>query len=414
MISIFLDPGILYTFVWLFATSIYLLRYSLLLLPMSITSYFFFLSSCIAFLLPSIMGYVIKSRQDSPVSHVNKLNTQSNTKFLFRGWLALTIVEIIAAKNLPLLGIIGIGPYIRYTDFGIPSLHGLLNSCLLVLSNYAIQRYLVLKDRKYLIEFFFYLAWSISILGRQLMLSQVVQSIFILIYHKSFSIPDINVDPAKKLISRFSNIVKFTFVVITFITLFGIIGDSRQQSDLGGILEIAQVSPSFPSFLPSSVFWVYLYITSPLSNTIYNIGDNIGNIKPSYLPFSTLATIIPSQIRDPIMNQFTDGLYEWELVVEFLNVSSFHQSFLLDFGVLGSIVLYFLISLLSQNFYQKSRLSSWVCWRFMNIVILHNIIFSVFNSFFTNLVFVGQILIHFSLQYKSSKLQKYTVPLKSD
>lgn len=412
MIYKLLDPGILYVVTWLFATSLYLLRYSLLLLPMTVTAYSFFLGSCAAFILPSIIGSqgigksLIKSKLKNDSN--KQLDIQSNTEGILYFWLVLSLVETIIAKNLPLLGVIGIGPAVRYTDFGIPSLHGLLNSCVLVLSNYAFQRYLSLKDNKYIREWFLYLIWSIALLGRQLMLSQLIQTFFIFIaYQQNITHHTNIINISNNLIERVFKITKYLFFGWIFITLFGSIGDSRNASD-SNILEVAQSSPSFPKFLPSAVFWIYLYITSPLSNVIHNIGDGIDSIKPSYIPMGTLAGIIPSQLRSVVTGQ-SDSTDDWRLVEDFLNVSSFHQPFLADFGVLGSLFVYFLLSFLVQRIYKKSKLSNLACWRFSNIVILHNIVFSVFINFFTNLVFLGQIAIHISLQYQKIKSQRQKV-----
>ena len=48
-------------------------------------------------------------------------------KFFFRTTLFICIIELCAARNFPLLSLF-FGPYVDYTDYGIPLLHSLFNS----------------------------------------------------------------------------------------------------------------------------------------------------------------------------------------------------------------------------------------------------------------------------------------------
>ncbi|MDJ0696542.1 O-antigen polymerase [Mastigocoleus sp. MO_188.B34] len=422
MLYIILNPGILYVLVWLTVLSLYQFQYSLLLLPITETAFFFVVASCCSFYLPTLFKSLITKKRFTKRRKLISVDFQAKTKGIFLFWLFFSVIEIIVARNLPLFGVLGLGPYVRYTDFGIPTLHGLLNACLLVLSNYSLYRYLERKSKKDIILWALFLLWGILKLGRQLIMSQFIQSTFILLYYlkdnsfdlhrlkqriiklnynvTKYIIPSRNLDSTFK-ISK-SNFYWFLRIFIGFICLvflFDAIGNSRNV-DGGLITSIGRASPEYPQFLPSGIFWIYLYITSPLSNVI----NNIDFIEPNYLPLNIISSLTPSAIID-ILGLTTNNNYDWQLVVKFLNVNTFHASFLLDFGMYISLCVYFLMSLLFQSIYLRSLKSRLVCWRFINVVILHNIVLSIFVNFFTHIVFIAQIIIHFFLQYKKHKLK---------
>lgn len=412
-----LDPGILYVLVWLTVLSVYQLQYSLLLLPITETIFFFVIGSCCSFYLPTLFKSLITKKRFTKRRKLISVDSQAKTKGILLFWLFFSLIEIIESRNLPLFGILGLGPYVRYTDFGIPSLHGLLNACLLVLSNYSLYRYLERKSKKDIILWILFILWAILLLGRQLIMSQFIQSMFILLYYLKDNQFDLNklkqrirnlgysaksyVTPSIRLGSQFkfskSNIFWLLRIFVGFIflvSLFDAIGNSR-NADKSLITIVGKASPEYPKFLPSGIFWIYLYITSPLSNVI----NNIDFVEPNFMPLNIIQDLIPSAIIK-LLGIAVNNNYDWQLVVEFLNVSSAHQVFLLDFGIYGTVCVYFFMSLLFQQIYLRSLKSKLVCWRFMSVVILHNIVFSLFANFFTSMVFIAQIIIHFFLQYK--------------
>lgn len=392
MIFKLLEPGVLYCVIWLLAIFLYQLGYSLLLLPMSKTAYFFFISSCVVFFFPSFLRL---SKSKSRNQYIKSIDLNAKTQYVLWFFVLFTIVEIAIFKTIPLLGVLGITPYIRYTDYGIPTLHGLLNACMLVLSNYYFYRYLKYKNTKCLFSWSMLGIWAIFLLTRQLLTSFLIQSLFIYIFHQR----DQRQIQSSVNLKKFKNLFKIIFYSLIFIFIFGIIGNSRQSNiDKSDILSIGQVDKSFPGFLPDSFFWIYLYITSPLSNVI----NNLTEVQPDYLPISVISGFIPTQAWTLLSLDFS-GSYSWKLVVDFLTVSTFHQPFLKDFGIIGSLIVYAFMAFIFDKIYVKSLNSNLGCWRFVNVVILHNIFLSVFDNLFTETVFIGQIIIHLLLQFNGKK-----------
>ena len=71
-------------------------------------------------------------------------------------------------------------------------------------------------------------------------------------------------------------------------------------------------------------------------------------------------------------------------------------NYLSAFGYIGSIFFYFLMGLTFNFIYfktKKERVN--IKWVFILVVILHNILFSLFVDFFSSLVFIFQIFLHF-------------------
>jgi oligosaccharide repeat unit polymerase len=211
-------------------------------------------------------------------------------------------------------------------------------------------------------------------------MSMAIQGIFIYLYFNKL---------------RTKNVVKFLIIILSIILLFGIVGDLRSGS-ADSFISIAQPSSNYPSFLPSGFLWVYIYITSPINNVNFNIYDYpILNFNPSPL----LSSILPSFIRDKITFWGNSG--NFKLVDDLLNVSSIFPNYLSAFGLIGSVIFYFIMGLTFNFVYFKTKIINVnVKWILILVVILHNIVFSLFVDFFSSLVFIFQIVLHFVIGTK--------------
>jgi oligosaccharide repeat unit polymerase len=297
---------------------------------------------------------------------------------------------------MPLLGLLGLGPYVRYTEFGLPSLHGLLNAILLVLSNYSFHTYLQTRQRKYLGYYLLTLAWPIALVTRQLLMSILIQSSLIYAFHRrSIWLNASGRRPRQMFLPLLPGrrFIGIGLCVALAFYVFGTLGDvrnvgARHLSDaLQPLVEVQGV-------VGTSLLWVYWYWVSPLGNIV----QNIETVAPTYIPLHLIETAVPSVVRGAL-NIVPQG-ETWELATELSNVSSFHQPFLLDFGIMGALMAYVVLAVLVYYLYTKAMRSPLICWRFAYIVAAHDIILSPFTNFFTHLVFMAQIFLHISLQVR--------------
>jgi hypothetical protein len=112
----------------------------------------------------------------------------------------------------------------------------------------------------------------------------------------------------------------------------------------------------------------------------------------------SVASMTPSVVRQSLIASFDYQQGNWDLVEEFMNVSSFHQPFLMDFGVGGALLVYALGAVALYYVYFKSLYDERMSWQFAYGVVAHNIVMSPFANFFTHPVFLAQILLHLWLQ----------------
>lgn len=368
------NPVTLFVLTWILVLTLYVFHFSLVLTTLNFLLFTYIVLSCVSFILSYFLlndFYRIKTINSV---YFTKVNISITLKYVFYLWFLLSLLEIGYFRSIPILSIFGIGEG-AYTEWGIPSLHGLLNSMILVISNYCLYLYIQTKEKKYLKYFLLCLIWPLMLITRQLFMSMAVQGILVYFFFNKLKI---------------KNVLRFGVLALVIILLFGIVGDLRSGSS-DAFIAIAQPSSNYPTFLPSGFLWVYIYITSPLNNVNFNIHDYpLFNFNPSPL----LSSILPSFIRDKIT--FWGQASNFKLVDDLLNVSSMFPNYLSAFGYIGSILFYFLMGLTFNFIYfktKKERVN--IKWVFILVVILHNILFSLFVDFFSSLVFIFQIFLHF-------------------
>ena len=385
--KLILNPALLYAALWSMLLFLYKIRLSDLLLPLSTESFLFFASSIIFFLVGYVF-YVIVTRK---VIVSPKINYPLYKEWIFSKHISnvlnkLSIIlivglslETIYFQNIPLLSLLGIGKQIRYTEFGFPGIHGLFNAILLVIVTILFVRQLINPSKLNLLLIVIALSWPVLLVTRQLFITIAVQLLLLYILLKAVNI---------------KSIVKIIVLVLTLIFVFGYIGDLRSSRLV--IIALAQPTIDYPDYLPSGLLWVYIYMVSPLNNVVNNI-----NVTPYYAPIGTIGSLVPSFARDYFIQLLGFSPPEWELVNETLNVSSFHQKFLIDYGPFISVYMYSFISFFS--FLVVNKASNDPRYGLALIVILHAIIFSFFTDFFFHLVFVAQFVFYITL-FKNAKL----------
>ncbi len=161
-----LHPLVIFSIVWLGVVSLYSLHLSLLLRYSTAEAVSIVLRIWIPFAgtvcLYSAVHWLLtitypKVREQRSFDFTL---LRRRLRVAFRVWVLLTIGEIVISGGVPLFWAITHGAKI-YTDFGITSLHGLVNSLLLSIGLCHFLLFLVTKDRRELRIPVFVLCWSI-------------------------------------------------------------------------------------------------------------------------------------------------------------------------------------------------------------------------------------------------------------
>lgn len=244
----------------------------------------------------------------------NRIEKRFTKFFLF--WIICSIVEIIYSGGMPAIWLLT-GSSKTYFDFGIPSIHGFLNALQLALGIIAFFIYKKTGKKKFLYFTIFFIVWDISIITRQVLM---VMSIEMFVIYMMMS--------ANKL-QIIKNVVFFAVIGIIG---FGILGDFRSGAEAFYLL--AQPSDNWPTWLPSGFLWVYIYLTTPINNLLYNF--TTGHLQNILFP-NTLSLLLPTVIRKLVFDASTFTV-SGDLVTEAFNVSSAFASPFKDMGYPGIII----------------------------------------------------------------------------
>lgn len=370
-----LHPLVIFSIVWLGVVSLYslhlsrLLRYSTteassivfrIWVPFAVTVC---LCSVIHWLLTTAYPKVRKQRSFDFTLLRRRL------KIWFRIWVLITIGEIIVSGGVPLFWALTHGSKI-YTDFGIPSLHGLVNSLLLSIGLCHFLLFLVTKDRRELKIPMFILCWSVIIINRNLML--VVLMEFAIVYLRLRKV-------------RVKTFFQIGVGILVFVLAFGVVGDIRQGSSTM-IRDLAQPTDEYPDWLPSGVLWAYIYITTPINNLLYTV-DQTQPANNLLFP-NTVATLFPSVIRTVIYGNDLGAAESGELVVSAFNVSTAYIGPYQDFGYTGMILFSIMAALICQFFWFRNDLQSFL----MLAVVIQCLAITLFFDHFFALPVISQLV----------------------
>lgn len=364
------NPASFFSVIWLIVLWLYNQHYVLVLEKLNSATTIFILLSLFCFSLPFFLLFSVKNNP-SRITCLYR-NADNRLRGLFRFWVCFSILEILIFRSLPFFSFLGFGGH--YTEWGIASLHGLLNAMIITISNVCFYKYLSNRKKKYLYFFVLCLCWPMLLLTRQVIMSMIIQAALIYVYTNKIKI--------SKILAYFS-----VFFAVVF--LFGVLGDLR--SGTGAIGTLAGVSDNYPSFLPSGFLWVYVYITSPLNNLNHNIylySDF------SFSPLIAFANLFPSFIRSKII---PFSVVKTPLVNDNLNVVTMHPQYLNAFGFYGALLFYFLYGLFVLYVFVQFKTKTNAKWLFMTVVLTHNLLLSVFVDFNFNLVFLFQLFLHYWL-----------------
>lgn len=290
---------------------------------------------------------------------------------IFSIYISLFILETFSAGGLPLLGLLGIGKQVNYVDFGIPSLHGFVNSlsyASLLVAFYQIYTGSTWKTRAFHPRICIYLVTGCLILQlhRAVIMAAIIQAFALYLYFNYRR--------------RRLRILLFFLIPVL---LFGFLGDIRSGRE--HFLALAGL-PDYPAYLPTGFAWIYLYLVTPFVNTLAN-ANYLNYSDHTFLPFETLTSAIPSFIRPASTLTLSLNNDAW-------NVHSFFSPLLYDYGLwcfLPSAALGFFwgICFNSAKLYRQ--------YSCIYSVATMQVVLTVFGSLALHISFIAELVILFVL-----------------
>ena len=372
--SVFLHPLVIFSGVWvsvLFLYSLhlsYILRYPTAVAALTVLRIWIPLAIAVAFVSFLDRAFskqygILQSRMEPNLDRFRR-----RLRACFIGWCLVTIVEIAASGGVPLVWALT-GNSKTYVDFGIPSVHGFMNSLQVAIAVSYVALFLIERRTSDLKIPAFFLVWCVIIINRNMLLVTLLEAAVLYVRFRGL---------------KASTVVKLVAGVLGFVLFFGVIGDIR-QGDAGAIRALAQPTEDYPDWLPSGALWAYIYITTPINNLVYNTQET----RPLYDPRfpSTVSTLFPSVVRSAIYGDQLGDAESGQLVVSAFNVSTAYIGPYRDFGYWGTTLFSFFIGGLCQVFWFRRDL----CGILMMAVTTQCLILTLFFDHFFYLPVITQL-----------------------
>lgn len=295
-------------------------------------------------------------------------------KFIVFVWLLGSSFEVYWSGGLPLLWRL-VDSERLYTEFGVPSFHGVMNAFYLHIVTVSFYLYVRSRGRGFLFFAVILLCWPVLMLGRGILLSAIIQMACVYFYFNRLS-------P--------SRLFFLLVLVVSVVFIFGVIGDMRQEVNPFSYLVDQRYDWVFDN-LPSGFLWFYVYLTAGLSNFFANIESLSTNFQFGGYAFSNL---IPTFLRELLRLDPRNDVVEF--VDANLNTSTIYAGFISDFGALGGIFLVTVVQFfccLSYSLLVKGN--HWGVFAYP--VCFQVLVFSIFYDMFFLLPTIFQLVICFVL-----------------
>lgn len=362
--SAYTNPVVVFVAAWIMTLALYILQYSNLLLYDRAEV----LVVVLAILLPFAAGAFLASGMRLRPRHnpdtyfvLDEDNLARIIKLLKRiatFWGAVSLVEIAYSGGFPLIWSIT-GSYKTYFDFGIPTIHGLMNATLLSIVTISTFVGMATRRVKFYFPLVFLVFWGVIVISRNLIIVGFLQCLFVFLFVKGAPRP--------------AQMLALLLLAFLFIIAFGWIGDLR--SGAAAFYELAQPSPSYPDFLPSGFLWVYIYITTPLNNLVHQTMTSAPEWNWGLT--NSMALLLPSVIRNIFYN--SADFFKGDLVTEAFNVSTAFMDMYRDLGYPGMMALSSIIGVISRLVYDKNSIRAML----FSAVLLQCALLSIFfNHYF--------------------------------
>jgi oligosaccharide repeat unit polymerase len=283
-------------------------------------------------------------------------------------WMLFSVVEIFVSGGIPLVWIFS-GSSKTYFDFGIQSVHGLLNSMILALGLCYTGIFARCGGRRYLLCSLGIIAWAVLLITRSMMIVDLLQTGMVTVLYRG--IP-----------GKFA--IKLIAVVLVIVIGFGAIGDLRTGAV--NFRTLAQPTEAYPDWLPSGVLWVYIYVTTPLNNLTYSM-SSLHPVDNLLFP-NTAAPLFPRVVRNIIYGDSLATSLSGELADSAFNVSTAYVGPFQDYGALGMVCFSLLISGFAAFYWRRTNFRDQLIY----IVIAQCLLMTVFYNHFFSLPIITQVI----------------------
>lgn len=285
--------------------------------------------------------------------NLNKM--RSALRLLAIIWFCGSILDIWYSGGLPIIWALT-GNEKNYTDFGIPSFHGLVNSVYFALMGTVFLSFKHTRNKQYLLYSSVLFLWPILMLGRGIMLSVAVQLCIISVFYSGI---------------RLRKILFLICLSLLAIIMFGFLGDLRgSENPFFGIVN-DEYKKSFEA-LPSGFLWVYIYITSPLSNLAYNYST----LTPGWEFYYSSVNLFPTFLRPSSLDRADSFIF----VNEGLNVSTIFASSHSDFGIAGDIIIILMLAFWTGFWFRQlnKNIAYILPYSLVGVVLFFSIFYNLF------------------------------------
>jgi oligosaccharide repeat unit polymerase len=363
--TLLLHPFVIFSAVWLGVAILYSLHLSKMLQystgEVFTTVAYIWVPYAVIVALCMLFRYLLKlsyTRNRTPAV-VNLALLETKLKVLFKVWVLVSLVEIYVSGGLPIFWLFT-GNTKTYVDFGIPSLHGVMNALLTAIALCRFSLFLLTQKKRHLYIPIFALVWSVIAITRQLMLVSLIE--FALIF--------LQIRPIRK-----TTFVKIAVGFLAFVLAFGFIGDLRQGSS-DGFRALAQPSEDYPEWFPSGFLWAYIYIATPINNLMYTM-QVVRPVNNFLFPY-TVSTLFPSVLRSAIYGEEIGEAASGQLVVSAFNVSTAYVGPYQDFGLAGMALLSILSACITLLFWFQNDLRSVLMFSVATQCLMLNLFYNQF------------------------------------
>lgn len=369
--SILATPAVVFCGVWGMTLGLISLQMTTQLVPMAPAALWMIGGNMAFIILLAVILHRVVPRHTQPISPADLFLLDQFISKLRLIWIVGSLFEIVASGGLPLQWALMENVAGRnYTDFGIPSFHGIMNALYLQMMSAYFLAWQLQGEKTQRNLFFLFLLWPIMMLGRGIFLSVVIQCLGILLLIRVVNARTITI---------------VTLIALANIVLFGIIGNVRGTSNPFDYL-VDEKWRWFFKAVPAGFLWVYIYVTSGLNNIFFNAD----NLEPLWQFQNTFSKLIPSFIWNIMgMARQADNL---TFADANLNVSTMYAGIVSDFGTFGGFIFGCIILFFSSLVFVYTK--KHLIWAMLAYcVVFQGLVFSVFYDMFLLLPTIMQLVI---------------------
>lgn len=371
---IYLHPLLAFGSIWLVVWFLYALRLSALIMyPGSEVLHFVeallataVAGSAFAYIIPRCLLMPVRWRLVGSTRSVALLDRR--LKLWFKIWCVVTVVEIIYSRGIPTVWLFT-GSAKTYMDFGIPTVHGFMNSMLQAICLVRLGMALRFGRKKDFLYPAWAVFWSMIVITRQLMMVFLLEAVVVYCTYR---------------LIRFKRVVGALLSVLCLVYVFGMVGDLRTGADQ--FRALAQPTSAYPDWLPSGFLWFYMYLTTPINNLLYTFHTT----QPLYdwrFP-NTLSELLPTVLRRMLFSANELAARNGDLITEAFNVSTAFAGPFEDFGRIGVLLSSFMMSMLGGLYWRKHTFRDRLCYA----VLCQCLVLTVFFNHFVLLPVITQLI----------------------